>query len=151
MAPATASKSSDEMKIVYFISAIPDWLKYSTAISILGLLTLVPLNLLRKKVSANLTFDNTEIRIQTNEETVSIPFQQIRRILINDLKDATGFPKGILQIAIQDRKEYLGRDKTTSFVLLDYGRGGQFLDELTRLPVPEIKYFDTTSMIYLDE
>ncbi len=150
MLPATGSQSSGEMKAAYFLSAVPWWLVYLSGVAALGLLVLIPLNLIRRRVPALLIFHHNEIRIAGKRDKLIIPFVKISSLWISDLKDSSGFPKGIFQVAIESGKERFEKSERRVFTLHNYEDGGALLDQLKDLNI-EFRYQDSISPIMLDD
>lgn len=150
MLPATGSLSSQEMKVAYFISAVPGWLVYLSAMAAVALMVLVPLHLMRKKVPALLTFGESEFRVAEKRKEIVIPYAKLARVLVSDLKDGTGFPRGMLQISLECGKGRFANYERKVFLLKNYEEGGEFLDQLSKVDI-DLKYEDSISPMMLDE
>jgi hypothetical protein len=150
MAPAIDSRSSTEMKTAYFMLAVPDWLKYISVIAVLGLFILLPLNSIRRNIPSQLTFDTDTVILSNKHLDQIIKNQKINKVLFNDLKDYSGFPKGKLQIAIHIYGDRIKDNKIAVFSLLNYEDGGGVIDCFEKIPNLEIKFYDTPFASYLD-
>jgi hypothetical protein len=150
MLPATGSLSSQEMKVAYFISAVPGWLVYLSAMAAVALMVLIPLHLIRRRLPALLTFCHDEIQIASKRGVLILPFAKISGLWISDLKDSSGFPRGIFQVAIESGKGRFEKSERSVFTLHNYEDGGALLDQLSELNI-SVRYMDSTTHILLDE
>src|SRR5260221_7895199 len=97
MLPANESRSSDEMKVAYYILAVPEWLKYLSAFAFLCLLILIPVNLLRLKIPSLLSICDDHLLIKNKRLNITIQFTVIKTVFVNDLTNYMGQSKFKLQ------------------------------------------------------
>jgi hypothetical protein len=146
MLPANGSQSSGEMKTVYYILAVPEWVKYLSSFAGLGLLVLIPLNLLRlKRVSSLDIFDNY-LSIKNKRLNITIQIATIKKIFVNDLTNYMGQSKFRLQIVIT--YDY---DKNLSFLLMNYGDSDDLIDSLSHINPDKFRFFDKEMPAIEDE
>ena len=111
-----ASNSPGEIKTVYFILVVPDWLKVLSVCCGFGLIILIPLYYhARLHKSANLTFHKDHFAIAGKQINRVFPYTFIKKVFCNDLHNMFRKPKGILQFVIREKK-----GKETTFRMKRY-------------------------------
>lgn len=129
MYPALNSKSSSEMQTAFYILAVPNSLKVLSSYLSIGLLIVVPLYYrARLHKPAILLFEEKSLLITGKKISINIPKQHIRKVYCNDLKNAFGEPKEILQVVI-----WQNTHKITTFRLKHFEQGGELIDALSIL------------------
>ena len=137
MLPANGSQSSAEMKTAYYILAVPEWVKYLSALATLGLLVLIPINLIRLKRPSLLIIDDNHLSIKGKRFDITIQFVAIKKIYINDLTNYLGQTKFRLQVLIN--YDY---DKNLAFLLIDYGDSNDLMESLSQINPDKFMFFD---------
>jgi hypothetical protein len=129
MYPASISKSSSEMQTAYYILVVPKSLKILSSYLSIGLLIVVPLYYrARLHKPAILLFEEKSLLITGKKISINIPKQHIRKVYCNDLKNAFGEPKEILQVVIRQNTHNI-----TTFRLKHFEQGGELIDALSTL------------------
>ncbi len=83
-----------EIKVAFFILAVPDFVQTSVVISFVGfILTLFLYFSARLTKKACLVFQEDQIAISGSKINIFLPKHSISKIFCNDLKDAAGKPK----------------------------------------------------------
>ena len=130
--------ASDEMKVAYYILAVPDFVKTSGFISFIGFLLTSPLYFaLRLRKIASLTFHQDTISIKGNKIDIEIPKQTLSKFYCNDLKTFDDKPKEEMQVQIIQNG-----GKTTTFRLLHYTQAEAFIDELAMFEKVDFAFYD---------
>jgi hypothetical protein len=137
MIPASGSGSSLETNSIYFILAVPEWVKNLAFVAALALLVLVPLNVIRRKVPSTLTVSDKCLAIENKKFKKVIGFEKIRKIFVNDLTNHLGQLKGVLQIAIT--YEY---NTNLAFTLVNYDEAEELLNLLSTIDPEKFTFFD---------
>lgn len=138
MQPAGHSKSSSEMQTAYYILVVPGTLKTLSSFSLFGLLIVMPLYYrARLYKPATLHFDDINLVIAGEKISIDIPRRLIKKVYLNDLKNAFGRPKEKLQVIIQQNAY-----KNTTFRLENYERGGELINALSTLENVEIVAYE---------
>jgi hypothetical protein len=128
-----SDKSSDEMKTVYYILVVPEWLKSFSAYSFMGLLLLIPIYSISKSYKAgNVNINDEFIEISGGGNDKRIPKDAIRKIMLNDV---TRFrkPHEAMEILIFQKP-----NRKTSFLLRHYVQSEEFIDALAQLQTVEL-------------
>src|SRR4030095_286562 len=120
-----SGRSSDEMKVAYYILVVPEWLKEASAYSFIGLILLVPLYIISKsRKGAKLTIDNNAFTI-SDKQRRTIPVGSITKIILNDVKYYIRREKNATEIIIKQ-----DRGSTTSFLLKHYEQTEELMEAL---------------------
>ncbi len=139
--------SSGEMATVYYILAIPDWLKKSSAIGLVGLIILTPVYIsLRLSTPALLTIQNETILIEENRKSLTIQNDSVTKIFFNDLTDLLKQPKYKIEIALKYKY-----DKTIIFRLKYYIDADDVLTALSNITNADFLFHNTPLWTMFDK
>ena len=122
-----SDKSPDEMKVAYFILAIPEWLKQSAAYSFIGLLILVPIYVKSRLLKSGLlVIEDSNFIINGANMDQIIPVDSISKIYIDDIKRYFRRPHEALEVVIHHKSH-----NPTSFLLKYYIQTEELLEALS--------------------
>lgn len=125
----SSDRQSTEMKTVYYILVIPEFVKKVLIISIIGLLITYPLYYkLRFYKSANLVLLPDVLNIVGKSINIVLPIKNISKVYCMDEKDRDGFPKGRLTFYFQQKR----KESTLRIRLKDYAEVDTLMDQLTK-------------------
>jgi hypothetical protein len=116
--------ASEEMSTAYYILIVPEWLKELSFYALIGFLVLTPIYF-RAKIykNATLTFGLDQVLITGKAINKSLPFDSIKEVWSNDLKNLLRQPKNKLQIVVRQKN-----GKETTFLLKDYDCSDDFME-----------------------
>ena len=116
--------SSEEMSIAYYILVVPEWLKQISSYAFIGFIILTPIYFrARLYKNATLIFGLHEILIKGKTINKSLPFDSIKGVWGNDLKNLLGKPKNKLQVVLRQKS-----GKETTFFLKNYSFSEDFME-----------------------
>ena len=116
--------ASDEMTTVYYILVVPYWLKASSFYAFIVFIILTPIYFrARLYKNATLTFALDEVLIEGKNISKSLPYNSIKQVWGNDLKNALKQPKNKLQVVLRQKS---GKD--TAFFLKNYDLSEEFME-----------------------
>jgi hypothetical protein len=116
--------ASEEMTTAYYILVVPEWLKEISFYAFIVLIILTPIYFrARLYKNATLTFWLNEILIEGKVIYKSLPFDSIKQVWGNDLKNSLREPKNKLQIVLRQKS---GKD--TTFFLKNYDLSDDFME-----------------------
>ena len=116
--------ASDEMSTAYYILVVPEWLKQISFYALIGFAILTPIYFRAKLYkNATLTYGLDQVLIKGKAVNKTLPFDSIKEVWSNDVKDLSGQPKNKLQIVLRQKN---GRQ--TTFRLKDYNCSDDFME-----------------------
>jgi len=128
----------EEMTFFYYILVVPQSIKITSAIGLVGLLILIPIYFrTRLNKPGQLTFGEDKIIITGNGIDITMNSKLMDKIFINDLKNSKRELKHKLQIALQPKY-----GKQVIFQLKDYSDSDPFIATLGNLKNVEFAFYD---------
>ena len=116
--------SSEEMSVAYYILVVPEWLKQISSYALIGFVVLMPIYVrARLYKKATLIFGLHEILIEGKTINKSLPFDSIKEVWGNDLKNVLGRPKNKLQVVLREKN-----GKEVTFFLKNYDFSDNFME-----------------------
>ncbi|MDQ6812596.1 MAG: hypothetical protein M3040_02475 [Bacteroidota bacterium] len=117
--------ASEEMSTAYYILVVPEWLKAISFYALIVFVILTPIYFrARLYKNATLTFGINEVLIEGKAINKSLPFDSIKQVWGNDLKNLLRQPKNKLQIVLRQKS---GKD--TTFLLKNYDYSDDFMEK----------------------
>lgn len=113
-----------QMATVYYILTVPYWMKEIPFYAFIAFVILTPIYFrARLYKNATLIFGLHEILIKGKTINKSLPFDSIKGVWGNDLKNLLGKPKNKLQVVLRQKS-----GKETTFFLKNYDFSEDFME-----------------------
>lgn len=131
------------MSTAYYILVVPEWLKAISFYAFIGFVVLTPIYFRAKLYkNATLTFGLNEVLIKGKAINKSLPFDSIKEVWGNDLKNLLRQPKNKLQIVLRQKN---GKDIT--FLLKNYECSDDFMDTtIDTLKEAKFSFYDSEAV-----